>query len=151
MREIIRTLIVVMFAATMLGCGGESLGPTGKVTGKLTLDGKQLPPGHAVSFMQMQKGFLAYGMTDAEGKFEVKSWNNGDMPVGNYDVMIAPPSSDVDDSQRSAEDRFENPQNADSSQPRVLFPAKYRETTTSGLQYEIKEGVNNFAIDLKSE
>src|SRR5262245_42092123 len=96
MREIPRSLTVMLFVATLLGCGGDSYGPTGKVTGKLTMDGKELPAGHAVSFMQMEKGFLAFGITDAEGKFEVKSWNNGNMPIGKYDVMIAPPSGGGD-------------------------------------------------------
>lgn len=147
MREIFRRITVLMVVATFLGCGGEPYGPTGKVTGKLTMDGKNLPAGHAVSFMQMESGFLAFGMTDAEGKFEVNSWNNGNMPIGKYDVMIAPPSGG-DVSNLSAEERFDNPESS-SAKSKVLFPSRYRETTTSGLNYEVTKGANNFDIDLK--
>jgi hypothetical protein len=98
----------------------------------------------------MEKGFLAFGITDAEGRFEVKSWNNGNMPIGKYDVMIAPPGDGGNDSNRSAEERFDNPQSTASGSG-VLFPSRYRESTTSGLQYEIVKGVNHFDIDLKSK
>jgi len=97
--------------------------------------------------MQMESGFLAFGMTDAEGKFEVNSWNNGNMPIGKYDVMIAPPSGG-DVSNLSAEERFDNPESS-SAKSKVLFPSRYRETTTSGLNYEVTKGANNFDIDLK--
>jgi hypothetical protein len=150
MREIIRSFTVLMLVAAASGCGGDSYGPTGRVTGKLTVDGKPLAAGHAVSFMQMEKGFLAFGLTDADGNFEVKSWNQGNMPVGKYDVMIAPPGGGESeaDSSRSAEERFEAGQ-VSGGKPRVQFPVRYRETTTSGLHYAVVEGENHFDIDLK--
>jgi len=95
----------------------------------------------------MEKGFLAFGITDSEGKFEVKSFNNGNMPIGKYDVMIAPPAGS-EAADLSAEERFDNPELI-APKVRIMFPARYRETTTSGLHYEIKEGENNFEIDLK--
>jgi hypothetical protein len=147
MREFIQSFLVLMFFTAFVGCGGDSYGPTGKVTGKLTLDGKQLPAGYAVSFMQMEAGFLAYGITDAEGNFEVKSWNDGKMPVGSYSVMIAPPGGEGDTASVSAEDRFE--QGRASGKSKILFPARYRETTTSGLKYTIAEGKNHFDINLE--
>lgn len=147
MREIFRNFAVLVFVASLVGCGSDPYGPTGKVTGKLTMDGKPLAAGHAVSFMQMEKGFLAYGITDAEGKFVVKSWNDGKMPIGSYSVMIAPPGGEGETSDLSAEDRFE--QGQANGKSKSSFPARYRETTTSGLKYDIVEGDNNFDIDLK--
>jgi hypothetical protein len=149
MREFIQRFIPLIFVATLLGCGGDSYGPTGKVTGKLTIDGKKLPGGHAVSFMQMEKGFLAFGITDDEGKFEIKSWNNGNMPIGKYKVMIAPPSGG-DVTNLSADELFDKPE-LSSPKSRVQFPSRYRETTTSGLEYEITQGENRFDIDLKAK
>lgn len=148
-REVYQCFAILLFVALLVGCSDDPYGPTGKVTGKLTLDGKLLPAGHAVSFMQMEQGFLAYGITDAEGNFEVKSWNDGDMPLGKYNVMIAPPGGEADTSSMSAEDRFE--QGQASGKTKLTFPARYRETTTSGLQYDIVEGKNHFDIDLRSK
>lgn len=141
-------LVCYGFAVLSLGCGGNSYGPTGKVGGRLTLAGKPLAPGHAVSFMQMEKGFLAFGLTDADGDFMLNSWNNGAMPVGKYKVMIAPPPPGPHDpNQMTAEDRFEKPELVEPA-GKAEFPKKYRDTTTSGLEFEIQEGMNMFPIDL---
>jgi hypothetical protein len=146
--------LTVTLTATFLftiGCGGYNYGPTGKITGRLTMDGKPLAPDHAVSFMEMEKGFLAFGKTDADGKFEVSSWNQGDMPIGKYKVMIAaPPASMKPESEISAEERFDNPESIEPV-TKLAFPKKYTDTTTSGLEYQIKAGANNFDIALKSE
>jgi len=137
--------LVLMLSVT--GCGGTDFGPTGTITGKLTLLGKPIAAGTAVSFMQMEKGFLAFGLTDEEGKFEVKSWNNGQMPVGKYKVMIAPaavpPAKNL-----TPEEAFDHPELVEPA-TKADFPKKYRDTQTSGLEYEIKEGPNDFEIDLK--
>jgi hypothetical protein len=156
MREISRSLIGLILVATVLGCGGDPYGPTGKISGKLTMDGKPLPAGYAVSFMQMQSGFLAYGTTDAEGKFVVNTLNDGNMPIGKYDVMVAPPGGEGsitdEDLNMSAEERFEKQQQTGTPLPKKgSIPLKYRQTTTSGLSYEVKEGENNFDIDLQSK
>jgi hypothetical protein len=147
--EMVRFVALLTILLSICGCGGDPYGPTGTVTGKLTMAGKPLPAGHAVSFMQMEAGFLAFGMTDAEGKFEIKSWNGGNMPVGKYSVMIAPPSGG-DVSNLSAEERFENPE-LSAPKVKVLYPARYRETTTSGLSFDVVAGSNNFDIDLKAK
>jgi hypothetical protein len=139
--------------ALAAGCSGKpNYGPTAKVSGRLTMDGKPLPAGQAVSFMQMEKGFLAYGMTDNDGKFTLNSWNAGKMPVGTYKVFVAPPPRvEVDMAQISPEDRFEHPELVEPPMPKS-FPEKYRDAMTSGLEYAVKAGdANNFEIDLKSE
>jgi hypothetical protein len=148
-RYAVRYLVVAILGLFVTGCGGVDYGPTGKITGRLTMDGKPLAAGTAVSFMQMEKGFLAFGLTDADGKFQVDSFNNGDMPAGVYKVMIAPPAAaapapkDV-----SAEEAFENPELLEPT-VKAEFPKKYRETATSGLEYDIQAGKNDIKIDLK--
>ena len=140
---------VALCLVLLLGCGGYDYGPTGKVSGTLTINGKPPAAGTAVSFMQMEKGFLAFGLTDAEGNFEVKSWNNGAMPVGKYKVMLAPPAGEAPLPQNvSAEEAFENPELLE-PQVKAEFPVKYRDTSTSGLEYDVEAGNNTFPIDLK--
>lgn len=148
-RRPLTTLVALLFTAIVSGCGGNDFGPTGAVTGRLTFEGKPLAEGHAVSFMQMEKGFLAYGKTDAEGNFSVSSWNEGAMPVGKYKVMIAPPPAAAPAVAPTAEEQFDNPELVD---PRIRseFPARYRDPLTSGIEYEVTEGTNKFDIDLKA-
>ena len=105
--------------------------------------------GHAVSFMQLEQGFLAFGFTDAEGNFVVSSWNGGAMPVGKYNVMIAPPVAAAT-TDATPEEQFENPELI-APKATSIFPQKYRDANTSELEFEIKEGENNFDVDLKAK
>ena len=92
------TFLLACGLLAFVGCGGDfDYGSTGQITGVLTLDGKPLDPGYVVNFMEPMKGYLAFGTTDAEGKFTVNTWNNGKMPVGPYRVFIAPPRDPSED------------------------------------------------------
>lgn len=141
---------ILGLAVVLTGCGGHDFGPTGKITGRLTLEGKPMAPGHAVSFMQPEKGFLAFGFTDGEGNFSVGSWNEGNMPIGKYSVMIAPPAAAAPAVAPTADEAFENPELVDPKLSSV-FPVKYRDITTSGLEFEVVAGDNKFEVDLKAK
>ncbi len=84
---------ILLVVALMSAAAATTMVRPVTITGRLTLDGKPLPAGHGVTFMEMQKGYLAFGVTDEDGNFEVKSWNDGNMPVGPYKVLIAPPAA----------------------------------------------------------
>jgi hypothetical protein len=134
------------------GCSSKyDYGETGHITGRLTLDGKPMAPGHGVVFMEPIKGFLAYGETDSNGNFEVNSWNNGAMPVGPYRVQIGPPASPPPRAEMTSEERFENPDEYEPVAPAREFPQKYLNFDSSELRFEIKSGENHFEIDLKKE
>jgi hypothetical protein len=130
-----------------VGCGQRhDYGPTGRITGRLTMNGQPLEPGTTVSFMQPEAGYLAFGATDENGNFEVTSWNGGAMPIGTYRVMIQPPGGELDpESPEAAELALEGGR----GRQKAPFPEKYRAFPTSGLSYEIVEGNNHFEIDLK--
>ncbi|HWL08795.1 MAG TPA: carboxypeptidase-like regulatory domain-containing protein [Planctomicrobium sp.] len=148
----------LLFAAAILflfavGCSrGTDYGETGTISGRLTLSGEPLVPGHAVLFMEPLKGFIAFGQTDANGLFQIDSWNQGKMPVGMYQVQIIPPAAREQKSQRalSTEEQFENPESPVRTAD-IRFPKKYCEFKTSGLQYEITSGKNTFEIDLEPQ
>jgi hypothetical protein len=148
-RNPMRHLAAAVLGLCAIGCGGVDYGPTGTITGRLTMGGKPLAAGTAISFMQMEKGFLAFGTTDADGKFRVDSFNGGDMPAGKYKVMIAPPAAEAPKAV-SAEEAFEKPELVDPV-VKAEFPKKYRDTNTSGLEFDVKEGANDFPIDLSAE
>ena len=135
----------VVVVALLSGCSGDfDYGPTGTITGRLTRNGKPVLPGTYVSFMEPEKGYLALGTTDLEGKYTVDSWNDGNMPVGTYGVMIQPPTG-VDPEALSAEDLLKGKGKVAPSD----IPVKYRQFLTSGLKYPVKEGPNTIDIDLK--
>lgn len=100
-------------------------------------------------FMQPQKGYLAFGGTNAEGQFLVSSWNDGKMPVGRYEVMIQPPPVNDPSLPKEGDEPADNLQWKATLVATADFPTKYRLTSTSGLAFEVHEGVNTIDIDLK--
>jgi len=138
-------LVALAAAALLAGCSSEfDYGPRGTITGRLTKAGKPLLPGTHVSFMEPEKGYLAYGTTDADGNYTVDSAFEGQMPIGTYGVMIQPPTT-VDPESLDAEAML-------SGQGKVApttIPDKYRQFSTSGLTFPITEGENKIDIDLK--
>jgi hypothetical protein len=147
-----RILMLSIAGAALLfvGCGGDvDYGPTGTIKGKLTLEGKPLPAGSSAVFMEPKAGYLAFGLTDAEGNYTVNTWNDGNMPVGTYRVMVHPPGPANDSEKASAEEIMAHPEKFKAVPIKTDIPKKYRETATSGLSFEIKKGENVIDIDLK--
>ena len=150
---LLRPLLVLLgfvFIGT-LGCGsGHDYGPTGTAQGRLTHQGKALAPDTKVVFMHAQNGVAAFGATDAEGNFKVKTVDSDQIPIGTYRVMIQPPESELGgDSEPTAEELLNDP---DINRPRPNqggFDFKYRQVSTSGLEYDVQEGDNEFQIDLQ--
>ena len=150
-----RYLSIVLSAVILIGsmgCGGTDFGPVGSVSGKLTMDGKALAAGTQLLFMQMEKGYAAFAETDTEGNYELKWMREGstrsEVPVGNYKILIQPPAQqDVEEldaeSMLSGADQDIKPAEA-------VFPKKYQQHATSGLEYSVKEGANTHDIDLQS-
>lgn len=152
-RTVLYSCLILCSIVVGSGCGGHDYGPTGEIEGRLTMDGKPLAPGHAVTFMDMERGYVAFGLTDKDGRFVVDTWNDGAMPVGEYKVMIAPPegTSAAEEKEYTSDELFDNPELMDAPAGEAVYPRKYANTKTSGLVYTIKEGSNVFEIDLKSK
>lgn len=134
-----------------MGCGGESYGPTGTVDGKLTLEGNPLQSGTAVVFQHQEKGFLAYGQTDAEGNYRISSFNAGNLPVGRYSISIQPPPPKVDEASLDAHELIENPKLIEQTVVVVDFPERYRDTRKSKLEFEVNEGPNRCNLQLTGD
>jgi hypothetical protein len=132
------------------GCNqGVDYGPTGTAAGRLTMNGKPLSAGTQVVFMHAEKGYASFGTTDAEGNFKITSWNDGRLPIGKYQVMIQAPAGSAADPDSATAEELLAPQTGELSS--AEFPFKYRQVSTSGLSFEVKEGENSFPIDLASE
>src|SRR5262249_9934025 len=68
-----------------VGCGSDTV----KVRGPVTLDGKPLPMGTAVTFVPVDKGRSATGATQADGSFRLTTFKpeDGALP-GEYKVTV---------------------------------------------------------------
>lgn len=133
------------------GCGGGvDYGPTGRIKGTLTMEGEPLAEGTQVVFMHPEKGYAAFGATDAQGNYEITTWNEGNMPIGTYKVMIQPAVLAGQTAEPSAEDLLDNPEKFE-QMPQGNFPYKYRQTSSSGLEFAVDEGENVIDIDLSAK
>ena len=140
-------VIIGFIAMACAGCdSAHDYGPTGTVSGKLSYNGETVAPGTAVVFVDMAAGYTCMGATDAEGNYTLSSWNEGDLPVGSYDVMIRPVVPEMDSDLDDPEAAMDNPEPV--APMEYDFPEKYGALATSGLKFEVKEGANDIPIDL---
>lgn len=141
-----------LLTVPLAGCDEEDpLGPTGTVHGQLALDGQPLQAGTHVVFQHGDRGYLAYGTTNATGEFTIDSWNNGQLPVGGYEIAIQPPKPKVDLESIDAQQLIEHPELAKQARTVVDFPSTYRSPITSGLKYTVNTGDNRFEIELHKQ
>lgn len=140
------------FACTLLclaglwGCSKE--GPTGTVSGTVTLDGEPVKEGF-VSFVSSQ-GYSGQGKIGAGGAYTL----DVPLPPGEYMASVGPPPITeapgglIPGKEGQASDSASHyapeavPQQSD-------IPTDYWNETTSGLRFTIKEGANQVTIELK--
>jgi hypothetical protein len=123
------------------GCGSNS-GPSATVSGKVSLNGN--PLGNAsVTFVGSVSAQAA--TTDSQGAFAIKT----PLSPGNYRVSISPPA-EAAPSEDSAEYAALMAGKPSAVKPSDFgIPAKYHSTGSSGLAYELAEGINQIEINLE--
>lgn len=139
--------VCILAVATAIGCskGGYS-GPTGTVTGKVTVGGQPAPAGALVSFMS-DKGHAASGQVGPGGAYTVLYGGKSDIPAETYKVAVSaasqPAMSEADYEKMMATGGTPPPA------PKSPIPEKFANPSTSGLSYEVKAGANTIDIELK--
>jgi hypothetical protein len=126
-----RLAVVAALALGLCGCGGGKY----PVHGTVSLnDGTPLAKGLVV-FERTEGGppITARGTVAPDGQFALSTEKPGDgVPPGKYRVLVNPLElSDVPDEQKD-----------------LPFDVKYTRFATSGLQFEVKSGANDFPIRL---
>jgi hypothetical protein len=87
-------LLAIAVCLPLFGCGGESLPTTYLVTGVVTHQGKPVQEAAVTLVPTNEKGRSASGLTDADGKFSVKTYidpansPDGALP-GDYIVTVS--------------------------------------------------------------
>jgi hypothetical protein len=146
-----RTLTALLVASLvcLAGCGEEANIPEGMapVTGTVTLDGKPLA-GATVSFIPdgVTKGAGSYGVTSADGKYELQGTQGGTgAAAGYYRVIISklvmPDGSPIPADIPSATD----------AGAKDLLPAIYSSYDVSTLTAEVPAQGGAINFDLKSK
>ncbi|SFI96990.1 hypothetical protein SAMN05421753_11422 [Planctomicrobium piriforme] len=123
-----------VLALVASGCG-KGTPPTGKVTGKVLLDGEPLTTG-SVLYIPNPTGQYASGKIDKDGSYSLTTFVNGDGAVlGKHRIIV------------SAVKEVKN--EGDPVVP--LTPSKYSNENTSGLEADVKKGENVVDLNLSSQ
>ena len=142
------SLTSLLLAASVVGCGGKKSEGSGRpVTGKVTYNGQPVA-GATVTFVGVANS--AFGMTDAEGNFKLRTASGENVPLGDYQVTVTktdtpPPAAAAN----PGEYRPPDPNAPPPPEPKDLLPAKYKQGTSSQLTATVTEsGQNHFELTL---
>jgi hypothetical protein len=129
--QTLRLAVAAGLALGLAGCAGGKI----PVSGTVSLDdGTPLPKGLVV-FERHEGGppVTARGAVGPDGRYSLSTERPGDgVPPGRYRVLVNPLDlSDVPDEQKD-----------------LPFDVKYTRFATSGLEFEVKSGPNEFPIRL---
>jgi len=146
--------VAVLVSVLGLGCTGQQGGDrpkTVRVTGTVTHSGEPVE-GATVAFQSAGGSKSAIGVTDADGKYTLTTFESGDGAVpGEYQVKIC--KYQVETSQavdESSPDYVPPAEGEQSAPPENLLPGKYADPTTSGLTATVSEsGGDSFDFSLE--
>ena len=130
-----------LFLSTVVlyGCSGSSL--EAQVSGKVTLDGKEIGPGVVVFVPEGGQSNPARGAVELNGSYFLKTSRDKGLSAGKYKVSVSIFSqpTDVKPGERSM------------IEAKLIIPSRYVSADTSGLEYEVNPGSNTIDIELKSQ
>ncbi|MEQ8637246.1 carboxypeptidase-like regulatory domain-containing protein [Gimesia maris] len=137
----ISTLFALGALILLAGCQNSTndFGPTGALSGKVTYQGEPVKEG-LVQFNNPEKGFGGQAVINEDGTYTITN-DSGGLVLGTYQVSVVPPT-------------IEKSFGPDTPPSEVLkempnIPQKYHYPKSSGLSVEIKDGENNFDIDMQ--
>lgn len=137
-----RALLLALLLAT--GCGGPAKKPQGRVHGKVTYNGAPVPGGSQVSFVPVETGTGATAVVAADGSYQLRTVESDTVAIGTYQVAISPPAKTQG---LSPAEQMEASREG-GSEVTVTLPEKYLNPATSPESREVKEGDNEFNIEL---
>ncbi len=129
-----RIFLAVCLSSAVIctGCSGGMVRKTGKVSGKIELDGVPLSD-VVIVFEDAAQGFGAStAVNDGVYQFETP------LVVGDYKVTIQPPPAPAPTAAASAADS-----------PSAEIPKQYLNASDTDLEASVQEGANTFDFELK--
>jgi hypothetical protein len=154
-------IVATIGAVLVAGCGpGGYSGPTGTVSGTVTLNGDPVPEGCSVSFVSEEGAHTASGTVGAGGAYKLSvvgpEGRSNDVPAATYKVCVTPPaaagaggSAEGADYEKMMEESAAGGDEPTTEAETEAIPAKYQSTTTSELTFPVKEGPNTIDIELQ--
>jgi hypothetical protein len=150
--------IALLTTLLFVGCTPGSSNPkTYPVTGSVTKAGKPVSGAQVVFVSVEQGGQSAFANTDAEGKYQLMTFepNDGALPgtyvvkVSKYEGGVAPAGTETRNLTPEEEEKLYNPDAKAPPAPKNELPAKYASEVTSGLKHTVPTSPSTFDIEIK--
>jgi hypothetical protein len=151
-----RQLLLVIYACSVMsmsGCGSSSStipgGPKGTVSGKVKMEGGQLPEGCSLTFTHAKLSLPAISRIASDGSYTLEMLDSLQIPVGLYRVTIQASQGPVM-SEAEYEAMMQKPITGEVNESPLdsAVPPQYRNVETTPLKFEVKEGANTIDIKL---
>jgi hypothetical protein len=145
-------ILAALLALTLFGGCGSGLPERGKVTGKVTFNGKPVPQG-TVTFYP-KTGRSASGRIQPDGTYTLTTFDEGDGAiVGSHEVTIEAVRFAGAPRGKSFEEEIANVKSGKAADPAAakpqwLLPEKYSIRGQSGLTREVESGANTIDFAL---
>lgn len=157
LRPACTSILLAVTCCQLAGCSRSDKPATYPVHGSVVYRGKPLS-GAAVAFLAPGSPRVATGKTDDAGNFQLTTFepNDGAVP-GTHEVTVkkyvtdppplpaVPPGGEADP---AVEARYTMDMARWLETAKFAIPEKYTDRTQSGLRFEVKEGENDFKIEL---
>lgn len=155
MSQVRCTILTLALAAVVFPGCGEGRPDTAPVSGRVLLNGEPVPDA-SVTFIP-EGGRSANGVTDAQGQFQLTTFQEGDGAIlGEHTVTVTPLAGDVpeeipDDYSYTDSGQNGSGKNNGSGQaggPSPI-PSRYADPATSNLTFTVEAGgKNEFDVEL---
>src|SRR6056297_2626609 len=138
----------------MVGCGSDSSfpeGPTGTLSGTVTLDDMPVPAGTSVTFIHTKTSQPATAVVEQDGTYTAKMHGQPKVLAGEYQVTLADTAEPTPTPEEMAAQMEAAYTGEAEDKPTGVVPAKYNLPETSGLTAVVAEGPNTFGITMFSK
>jgi hypothetical protein len=138
----------ILLGLSLAGCGKKEEGSGKIVTGKVTYNGQAVADA-TVTFVGVTNA--AFGRTDSEGNFKLRTTTGEKVPVGDYKVTVMKTDAPVTPSEPTKPEDYRppDPNAPPPPAPKDLLPPKYKDPATSMLTANVTEsGENKFDFPL---
>jgi hypothetical protein len=138
---------LLILALLLAGCSGSDRPPLAKVSGIVTLD-KTPVEGAAVMFMPVAGGRPAQGLTDAQGKFTLTTFDDGDGAIlGEHKVTVT--KVQITGAKATA-DGLSGTTEAGQIKEVWIVPQRYSVPETSKLTAKVEKGMQPVPLELST-
>ena len=137
--------ILVLLVMVVGGCGPSA--NTGRVSGSVKHQDAEVEPGTKIYLEDPAKGYIAGGVVQSDGTYELKYQGSDDIPVGDYVIFIGPPDSNMSEAEfmalsRKVAKEYRARGKKPPPSPDWTLPQEYYQASTTPLKHSVVEGKN---------